>query len=131
MIDSTRSAAVVSERPAWTAELVVQRDRRGKGQQPLQDALSEAGERSGAVTLEGQRALAGPEDRLDALADRSEVRASAGLVSAAGPEDRGVPIADGPFKSAAGRAPVRGQRLAARSAARGRQRPVGPRPLAV
>ena len=95
MIDSTGLGAVVDECAAWPAELVVQGDSGGEGEQALQDALSEAGEGSGAVAFEGQDALAGPEDALDPLADRREVRASAGLVLAPGPEDRCVHVADG------------------------------------
>jgi hypothetical protein len=72
--------------------LVVEADRGGKREQALQDALSEAGEGSRSVALEGQRALAAPEDRLDALADRREVWASPGLVLALGSEDRRVAL---------------------------------------
>src|ERR1700689_5968314 len=44
--------------------------------------------------LEGEGALAAPDDRLDPLADRREVWAFPGLVFAAGPQDRGVHVAD-------------------------------------
>src|SRR5580700_6123169 len=64
MIDTTGSGAVVDECAAWPAELVVERDSCGEGQEALQDALSEAGECSGAVALEGEDVLAGPEDAL-------------------------------------------------------------------
>jgi hypothetical protein len=53
--------------------LVVEGDGGGEGQEALQDALSDAGEGSGAVALEGEDVLAGPEDALDPLADRREV----------------------------------------------------------
>jgi hypothetical protein len=46
------------------------------------------------VALEGEDVLAGPEDALDALADRREMGALAGLVFAAGSDDRGVQVAD-------------------------------------
>ena len=79
----------------------------------MQDALSEAGEGPGAVALEGERALAAPEDALDALADRREVWASAGLVLAPGSEDRGVHLADGLGECPAGVALVADQGLPA------------------
>jgi hypothetical protein len=54
MIDSTGSGAVVDECAAWSAELVVEGDRGGEAEEALKDALSEAGEGSGSVALEGE-----------------------------------------------------------------------------
>jgi hypothetical protein len=54
--------------------LVVEGDGGGEGEETLQDALSEAREGAGAVALEGEGALAAPEDALDALADRRDRR---------------------------------------------------------
>src|ERR1700679_75529 len=93
MIDSTVLGAVVDECAAGSAELVVEGDRGGEGEEALKDALSEAGEGSGSVALEREDVLAGPEDRLDPLADRGEVWSSAGLVFAARTDDRGVEFA--------------------------------------
>src|SRR5271155_4217675 len=90
MIDSTGLGAVVDECAAWLVELVVEGDGGGEAEEALQDALSEAGEGAGAVAFEGEDVLAGPEDRLDALADRREVWAFSGLVFASGSDDRGV-----------------------------------------
>src|SRR5271165_504266 len=115
MIDSTVLGAVVGECAAGSAELVVECDRGGEGEQALQDALSEALEGSCSVALEGQGALAGPEDRLDALADRRQVRSWAGLVLAAGPEDRRVELVNGLCECSPGIALVADQRLATRS----------------
>src|ERR1700724_4113052 len=94
MIDSTPLGAVVDECAAWTAELVVEGYGGGEGEQALQDALSEAGECSGAVALEREYVLAGPEDRLDALSDGREVWSFSRLVLAAGSEDGGVQVTD-------------------------------------
>src|ERR1700676_1128033 len=94
MIDSTESGAVVDECAAWPAELVVEGDAGGETEKALKDSLSEPCERSCSVALEGEDVLAGPEDRLDALADRCQVRASAGLVLAAGSYDRGLQLPD-------------------------------------
>src|ERR1700679_2245828 len=93
MIDSTVLGAVVDECAAGSAELVVEGDRGGEAEEALKDALSEAGEGSGSVALEREDVLAGPEDRLDPLADRGEVWSSPGLVFAARPDDRGVEFA--------------------------------------
>ncbi len=73
MVDSARLGAVVDEGAAGAAELVVEGDRGGEADEALQDAFSEAGECAGAVTFEGEDVLAGPEDALDALADRREM----------------------------------------------------------
>jgi len=93
MIDSTGSGAVVDECAAGSVELVVEADGGGEAEEALQDALPEAGQGSGSVALECEDVLAGPEDRLDPLADRREVRSSAGLVFAAWSDDRGLQVA--------------------------------------
>src|SRR2546427_766971 len=113
MIDSGRSRAVVDERAAWSGELVVERDRGGEAQQPLQDSLSESRERSCAVALERQGSLAGPEDRLDPLAQRCQMRTPARLVLATRSEDRGVKLADGLRELPPGIALIADQRLTA------------------
>jgi hypothetical protein len=74
--------------------LVVEGDGGGEGEEALQDALPEAREGSGAVSLEGQGSLAAPEDALHALTDRREAWAPAVLVFAAGSDDRGVEFFD-------------------------------------
>ena len=113
MVDSARLGAVVDECTAWASELVVEGDGGGEGAEAGEDAFSEAGEGAGAVAFEGEQVFAGPEDALDALADRREVRAVAGLVFAARPDERGVAFADFGGEVAAGVALVAEQRLAA------------------
>jgi hypothetical protein len=44
----------------------------GEGEQPQGDAGADAGERAPAVGFECELSFAGPEDRFDPLADRSE-----------------------------------------------------------
>src|SRR5271167_1904517 len=92
MIDSTDSCAVVDERATGACELVVECDGSGEAEEALQNALPESGKGPCAVAFEGEDVLARPEDRLDALADRREVRASSGLVFAPGPDDGGVHV---------------------------------------
>jgi hypothetical protein len=64
--------------------LVVERDCGGEAAEALEDAFPQALEGAGAVAFEGEDVFAGPEDRFDALADRSEVRSVTRFVSAAG-----------------------------------------------
>jgi hypothetical protein len=73
------------------------------------------------VTLEGEDVLAGPEDALDALADRREVRSLAGLVFAVRSEDRGVQFADFGCELASGVALVADQGHSTLPAAAGKQ----------
>src|ERR1019366_3725778 len=63
--------------------------------------------------------FAGPEDRLDALAQGSELRSLSGFVFAARAHDRGVQFADGSGEVAACAAFVAQQRFAAATAATG------------
>src|SRR5438094_2938828 len=113
MVDSTSLGDVVDEGSAWAAELVVEADAGGEAEEALEDAFADAGEGAGAVALEGEQVFAGPEDRLDPLADRGEMGAWAGFVLASGPDDRGVEFADGFGEGAAGVAFVAEQRFAA------------------
>jgi hypothetical protein len=113
MIDSTGSGAVVDECAWWAAELVVEGDDGSEGEKALKHALSQPGQGTGAVALECERALAAPEDRLDALTDRCQVRPSAGLILAGGSEDHGVELADRTREGSPGIALVADQDLAA------------------
>src|SRR5271165_3032422 len=94
MIDSTGSRAVVGKCAAGAGELVVECDGGGKAEEALKDPLAQAGQSPRAVTFEGEDVLAGPEDRLDPLADRCEVRAAPALVLASGPDDGGVHLGE-------------------------------------
>jgi hypothetical protein len=84
MIDST-TLAVINERPAGTAQLVVEADAGRQTQEALQYALPKASQRAGSVTLESKDILAGPEDRFDPLADGCQVRTLPGFIRALGP----------------------------------------------
>src|SRR6266536_709656 len=95
MVDSTRSGDVVDECAAWAAEFVVEGDAGGEAEEALQDAFFDAEEGAAAVAFECEQVFAGPEDRLDALADRRELKTLAGFVFAAGTDDCGVEFGDG------------------------------------
>src|ERR1700748_3286336 len=102
MSDSTRSGDIVDECAAGAAELVVEGDAGGECEEALENAFFDASEGAGAVTFEREEGFSGPEDRLDPLPDRCELRAVSGLVSAAGANDRGVEVADGLSELATG-----------------------------
>ncbi len=121
MIDSTRSGDVGHQRAARPAELVVEPDAGRQAEEALGDPLAQAGEGAGAVALQGEQVLTGPEDRLDALADRGQVRPAAGLVATGGAHDRGPELVDAPGKLTPGIALVAQEDLAAPSA-RARQK---------
>src|SRR5680860_489575 len=89
MIDSTPSGAVVDQSPTGTAQLMVEKDTGSQAENALQNALSDALCGAPPVTLQGERALAGPEDGLDTLADRSQVRSLPGLVFSSRPRHGG------------------------------------------
>ena len=89
MVDSTPSGDVVDQGAARTTEPVVERDAGGQGQEALSDADTQVVKGARAVALEGEDVLAGPEDRLDPLADRSKVDGAVGLVLACRSDDRG------------------------------------------
>src|SRR3954465_3576294 len=121
MSSSTRSGGVVDEGAAGAAELVVERDAGGEGEQSLADARSEAVQGAGAVAFEAEQVFAGPEDAFDALADRREVRSAAGFVfGGGGDEVRGEGF-DGGGKVAADVALVADHGLAAGASAAGEQ----------
>src|SRR5665647_2806071 len=84
MIDSTPtpSGAVVDQRSARTPQPVVEADAGGEAEEARQDALAQPGHGTRPVAFQGEQVLAGPEDRLDALADGGEVRAVAWFVLA-------------------------------------------------
>jgi hypothetical protein len=112
MIDSTDSGDKVDQCTAWSAELVVEADAGGEAQNALQDALVDARKGAGTVAFESEQVVAGPKDRLDALAYPSKMQLRPRLVFAAGTEDRGIELADGTCEIAAGRPRVTEQRLA-------------------
>src|ERR1700728_1480121 len=113
MVDSAWLGAVVDECTAWSSELVVEGDRGCEAAEAGEDSFSEAGEGAGAVAFEGEQVFAGPEDALDALADRREVRTLAGFVFAARTNERGAAIGDLGGEVSAGVALVAKQRFVA------------------
>ena len=113
MVDSTRSGDVVDECAARASELVVEGDAGAEAEDAREDALLDAGQRAGAVALEREQVFASPEDRLDPLADRRQVRPSAGLVLAARAHDGRLQLGDGCGELASGIALVADERLAA------------------
>src|ERR1019366_1573150 len=121
MVDSTRLGDVVDECAARSSELVVEDDAGGEAEEALEDAFSDAWERAAAVAFEREEVFEGPEDRLDALADRREMRSMSGFVFAARPDDRGVQFTDFEREVAAGVALVAQQDLAAVPAGAGEQ----------
>src|SRR4051794_41278543 len=102
MVDSTRLGAVVDEGTAGSSELVVEGDRGGQAAESGEDPFAQSGEGAGAVAFERQEVLAGPEDRLDALTDRRQMRTAAGLVAATRAHDRGVTLGHGGGEGATG-----------------------------
>src|SRR5450759_5141628 len=103
MIDSTPAAsrAVVDERPARSAQPLVEADAGREAEEAAEHALAQGGQSARAVAFQGEQVLAGPEDRLDALADGREVRAAPGSSLRAGrttstPRSAAVPANSGP-----------------------------------
>src|SRR3954452_251985 len=92
MSSSMPLCAVVHERAGGAAELVVECDAGGQGEQALDDARPEAVQGAGAVAFERQEVFDGPEDALDPLADRGKVRSAAGLVLAARTDDQRLAV---------------------------------------
>jgi hypothetical protein len=90
MSSSTGSGHVLGEGSAGEAESVVERDGCGEREEAAGQARSEPVKGACAVAFEGQDVFGGPVDRLDALADRGQVKAAAGLVLAARAMDAGV-----------------------------------------
>ena len=73
---------VGDEAAAGAAEFVVEHDRGGEGGEAGAQADAEVSVCAGAVALEREDVLEGPEDRLDPLADRRQMRPAARLVFA-------------------------------------------------
>src|SRR6266496_1234768 len=87
---ATGSGGVAGERAAGASEPVVEGDCGGECREAAGESDAQLVQFAGAVTFEAEDVFGGPEDRLDPLADRSQVRAAAVLVLAPGAMDRGV-----------------------------------------
>jgi len=92
---------------------MVEADAGREAEEAREHALAQAGHGTRPVALQGEQVLAGPEDRLDALADGRQVRAEARLVGALRAHDRGAQFGHGRRELAAGVALVAEQRLTA------------------
>src|SRR3954466_11903575 len=84
------SGVVGGEVARWAAESVVERDGGGQGQELGGQAAAQGVQLAGAVMFEAEHVFGRPEDALDALAQRGEMRSLAALVFAARANDRGV-----------------------------------------
>src|SRR5450830_1004867 len=115
MIDSTPTAsgAVVDKGTTRASEPVVEADAGRQAEEAREDALAQAGHGARAVALEGEQVLAGPEDRLDALADGGEVRAVAWFVLARRAHDEGAHLGDGGRELTPGVALIADEQLSA------------------
>lgn len=79
MSSATGSGCVAGEAAGGAAELVVERDCGCEGREAGGQAHAEVSQGACSVALESKNVLAGPEDRLDPLADRREVWPATGL----------------------------------------------------
>src|SRR5665811_1037801 len=97
MIDSTPTAsgAVVDKGTTRASQPEVETDAGRQAEEACEDALTQPGHGTRSVALQGEQLLAGPEDRLDALADGGEVRTVARLVLARRAHDEGAHLGDG------------------------------------
>src|SRR5512134_2145692 len=91
MVDS-QSVTVGREAAARFTDLPVVPEAGGEGEQPHPDPSAKAGQGAGPVTLQAELALAGPEHRLDPLADRAQRSEAGFLVLAVGAQEGGAPI---------------------------------------
>src|SRR3954447_22678251 len=110
-----RARVVGGEGARRAVEQVLARDRGGQRQELGGQAAAQGVQLAGAVVFEAEHVFRGPEDALDTLAQRREVRSLAGLVFAAGTDDRGVQVGGVRAEVAAGVALVAddGQRAVA------------------
>jgi hypothetical protein len=74
----------VGDRAAWSAKLVVEADA----------GCERAAWGAGAVAFKGEQVFAGPEDGLDPLSDRGEVRPRLGFGLSRRPQDDGAEVGD-------------------------------------
>src|SRR5450756_306748 len=120
MIDSTPTAsgAVVDKGTARPPQPVVEADAGRQAEEARKDLLTLERHGTRPVALEGEQVLAGPEDRLDALADGRQVRAVAGFILARRAHDEGAHLGDGGREVAPGVALVADEHRAAAAATR-------------
>src|SRR6516164_313714 len=89
-------AGEVGEGSCGAAELVVEPDAGGEGEEFAGDSGADAVQGAGVVAFEAEAVFERPEDRLDVLADRRQLSSSAGFVFAVGAQQqRAVALVDG------------------------------------
>src|SRR5215212_1458019 len=117
MVDATpRSGGVVGDCSAGSAELVVEGNAGCEREQAYGDADEQVVWCAGAVPLEGEQVFAGPEDGLDPLPDRRQVRPALRFAASRWADDRRAKAGDGVGEVAAGVAFVADDRSPPRSA---------------
>src|SRR5512144_1459711 len=94
MSSATALRRIAGDRAAGATEAVVERDGGGERGEAAGEPDAQIVECARAVALEREDVLAGVEDRLDALAQRRQVRAAAALILAAGAHDRRVELGE-------------------------------------
>src|SRR3954467_5708117 len=87
---ATGSGGVAGQRAAGAAESVVEGDGGGQRGEAAGEADAQLVQFAGAVAFEAENVFGGPEDRLDPLADRGQVRPSSRFVFASRAVDRRV-----------------------------------------
>src|SRR5512143_3484605 len=93
----------------------------GEGEEALAEPDAQSVEGARAVAFQAEHVFGRPEDRLDALADGSEMWSAGGLVLAGGPDEVRVEGADGGGEGAADIALVADHEFAAGARAAGDQ----------
>ena len=97
MIDSTpiASGGVVDKGTTGTSWPVIDADAGREAEEAREDTLTQPSDGARPVALQGEPALAAPEDRLDALANGGEVRTVAGFVLARRAHDENAHLGGG------------------------------------
>src|SRR5579875_88889 len=84
MTSATALRRIAGQRAAGTAKTMIERNCRGKRSEAGTETDAQVPECASTVTLKREDVLGTPEDRLNALTDRSQVRAAPRLVLAPG-----------------------------------------------
>src|SRR5512133_4225591 len=98
------SMVVGSEVAAWPAELLVEPQHRGQGEQTLGDSDPDPGNAAPAVLFQAELAFERVDDALDALADPAQVPMTDRFVATVGPDKDRLQLADLAFEPGTGKA---------------------------